>query len=157
MEVELTRITSANFDECVMLEVSEKQKGFVAPNVMSIAQSKVFPTLETRAVYAEGEMAGFVMYGFDPGKSRYMLARLMVDARKQGRGIGRAATMQVLEELEGRGDCDAVYLSYVPGNEGAEALYSSVGFKRTGEVDKVSGEIVMRYSFEVAPGETDVS
>ena len=76
------------------------------------------------------------------------MVRLMVDARKQGRGIGRAATMKVLEELKSRGDCDSVYLSFVPGNEGAEALYSSVGFEKTGEIDDASGEILMRYSFD---------
>lgn len=148
MEVELAEITASNFDECVMLNVDEHQKGFVAPNLMSIAQSKVFPTLETRAIYADGEMAGFVMYGFDPEEDRYTLVRLMVDARNQGRGIGRAATRKVLDELGRRDDCDSVYLSFVPGNEGAEALYSSIGFEKTGEIDDTSGEIVMRYSFD---------
>ena len=148
MEVELAEITASNFDECVMLNVGEHQQGFVAPNLMSIAQSKVFPALETRAIYAAGEMAGFVMYGFDAEEDRYTLVRLMVDARKQGRGIGRAATRKVLDELSKRDDCNSVYLSFVPGNEGAEALYSSVGFEKTGEIDDKSGEIVMRYSFD---------
>ena len=148
MEVELAEITASNFDECVMLNVGEHQQGFVAPNVMSIAQSKVIPTLETRAIYADGEMSGFVMYGFDPDEDRYTLVRLMVDARRQGRGIGSAATRKVLDELSRREDCDSVYLSFVPGNRRAEALYSSIGFVKTGEMDDTSGEIVMRYSFD---------
>jgi diamine N-acetyltransferase len=147
MEVELREITAKNFDECVMLDVAEHQRGFVATNVMSIAQSKVYPTLESKAVYADGEMVGFVMYGFDPETGRFSLARLMIDARRQGEGLGRASTKKVLETLRDREGCDSVYLSFVPENTGAEALYKSIGFEKTGEIDDESGEIVMRYAF----------
>jgi diamine N-acetyltransferase len=148
MEVELKEITAENFDECVLLDVAEHQKGFVATNLMSIAQSKVYPTLESKAVYADGKMVGFVMYGFSPDTGRFTLARLMIDARWQGEGLGRASTKKVLETLRDREGCDSVYLSFVPENSGAEALYRSIGFERTGETDKESGEIIMRYSFK---------
>jgi hypothetical protein len=37
-------------------------------------------------------------------------------------------------------------LSFVPENTGAEKLYKSVGFERTGELNE--GEVVMRYVIE---------
>ncbi|HUF04816.1 MAG TPA: GNAT family N-acetyltransferase [Aridibacter sp.] len=146
MAVELREITPENFDECIRMSVSETQSGYVATNLMSIAQSKVYPTLNVRAVYDGEEMVGFVMYGFDPDENKYSLVRLMVDASKQGKGFGRQATMRVIEDLRNTEACDAVYLSYVPENTEAEKLYSSIGFERTGETDQESGEIVMRYT-----------
>ena len=63
MKVSLKEIDRENFGRAVKLEVNEDQKGFVAPNVYSIAQSKVEPTYSVQAVYDGEEMVGFVMYG----------------------------------------------------------------------------------------------
>lgn len=147
MPVELREITPKNFDECIRLSVSETQSGYVATNLMSIAQSKVFPDLNVRAIYDGEEMVGFVMFGFDQDENKHSLFRLMVDESKQGKGYGRAATRMVLEELRSEESCDSVYLSFVGGNISAERLYESIGFERTGEIDEQSGEIIMRYSF----------
>jgi Acetyltransferases len=142
MKISLREITPENFKQCVELKVADAQKNFVAPNVMSIAQSKIYPTMKIRAVYAADEMVGFVMYGLDPDDGRYYLVRLMIDERHQGKGYGKAATLAVIEDLRQRG-CREVYLSFVPENTGAEKLYESIGFERTGEI--VEGEIVMRF------------
>lgn len=147
MAVELREVTKDNFEECIRLSVSETQSGYVATNLMSIAQSKVCPSLETRAVYDDGRMVGFVMYGFDPDEERHSLVRLMIDEKSQGKGYGRGATLKVLEELRQTAGCASVYLSFVQGNEDAEKMYESVGFAKTGETDAESGEIIMRYEF----------
>ena len=60
MNVSLREITPANFKECINLKVAEDQKMFVAPNVTSIAQSKIYPTVEPFAVYNDDELVGFV-------------------------------------------------------------------------------------------------
>jgi diamine N-acetyltransferase len=147
MKVTLREITPENFQQCVNLKVADSQTNFVAPNVMSIAQSKVYPTMNIRAVYAANdEMVGFVMYGLDPDDRRYYLVRLMVDEKHQGKGYGRAATLAVIENLRQNADCREIYLSFNPENNGAERLYESLGFERTGEIS--AGEIVMRYSIE---------
>lgn len=148
MAIELRDVTAENFDECIRMDVAETQSGYVATNLMSIAQSKVYPTLEVRAVYDGDEMVGFVMYGFDPDDNRHTLVRLMIEKSKQGKGYGRAATRLVLDELRSQNDCDSVYLSFVSGNIPAERLYESLGFERTGEIDETSGEIIMRYAFQ---------
>lgn len=143
MNVTLREITPENFKECINLKVAEDQKTFVAPNVTSIAQSKIYPTVEPFAVYNEDELVGFVMFGLDIEDDRYYLVRLMIDERFQGKGFGKAATLAVIEKLKLTEDCNEIYLSFVPENANAERLYKSVGFERTGEISE--GEIVMRY------------
>jgi diamine N-acetyltransferase len=142
--VTLREITPENFSAVINLDVAENQKLFVAPNVKSIAQAKIYPDSIPMAIYSgDGEPVGFVMYGYDPDDKKYYLGRLMIDARHQGKGYGKAATLEVIRRMSEIEDCRAIYLSFVPENTGAEKLYSSVGFQRTGALN--GNEIVMRF------------
>lgn len=144
-KVRLEEINPQNFRECVNLKVADWQTTFVASNVMSIAQSKiVYPNANTLAVYAGDEMVGFVMFGFDAEDRKYYLGRLMIDEKYQGKGYGRAATLEVIERFEQMEGCREIYLSFEPENVNAEKLYQSIGFARTGETNEY-GEIMMRY------------
>lgn len=64
----------------------------------------------------------------------------MVDARHQGRGIGREAVRPVIAHVRAKGPrkLDA---SYVPGLGSPEMFYFGVGFRHTGRVDE--GEVVL--------------
>ncbi len=146
MKITLREITPENFEECINLKVSESQKAFVAPNVNSIAQSKLYPTYNTFAVYSDDEMVGFVMFGWDEDDKQFFLGRLMIDEKHQGKGFGKAATLEVIERLKENPDCKAIYLSFVPENTSAEKLYERVGFERTGDLN--GSEIVMRFVIE---------
>lgn len=143
MNISFRELTPENFVECIKLKVSDDQKTFVAPNVNSIAQSKFYPTYNTFAVYAGDEMVGFVMFGWDEDDQQFFLGRLMIDEKHQGKGFGKAATLEVIERLKENPDCKAIYLSFVPENTSAEKLYERVGFVRTGELN--GSEIVMRF------------
>ena len=147
MSVSLREITPENFKECINLKVADAQGSFVASNLMSIAQARIhYPNANLFAVYAADEMVGFVMFGFDRDDERSYLGRLMIDERHQRKGYGRAATLAVIEKMRENPECREFYLSFVPENTNAEALYQSVGFERTGEISE--GEIVMRYNME---------
>jgi diamine N-acetyltransferase len=146
MTITLKDIDRENFGRCVKLEVREDQKNFVAPNVYSIAQSKVEPTYRVQAVYDGEELVGFCMYGWDEEEGCHCLARLMIDRNQQGKGYGRAATEAVIERLRTEPGCRQVLLSVNPANAPAQALYVSLGFVKTGEVSH--GEEVMRLRFE---------
>ena len=61
------------------------------------------------------------------------LVRFMVDVEWQGRGIGRRAVALVLNELRAMG-LEAVELSYVPVEEGAERFWLACGFEPTGRM-----------------------
>ena len=143
MNISLREITKDNFDECVKLKVAEGQEKFVATNVYSIAQTKVYPTYLPFAIYDADKMVGFVMFGFDKEDEKYYLGRLMIDEKYQGKGYGKAATLEVIERMRQIEDCKEFFLSFVPGNNGAEKMYSSLGFEKTGEI--VDNEIVMRF------------
>ena len=143
MNSALREITPENFSAVINLDVADDQKLFVAPNVKSIAQSKIYPDSVPLAVYNDDELVGFVMYGYDPDDEKYYLGRLMIDARHQGKGYGKAATLEVIRRMSEIEGCRSIYLSFVPENTGAEKLYSSVGFQRTGKLN--GNEIVMRF------------
>ncbi len=145
MTISLREIDSGNFRQCINLKVADEQEKFVASNVTSIAESKIYPTALPFAIYCADEIVGFVMYGFDTDDNKFYLGRLMIDARHQGKGYGKAATLEIIERMKKIEDCQEIYLSFVPENTGAEKLYASVGFERTGETSK-TGEVIMRFS-----------
>ena len=143
MSVALRPVDENNYRSVIALDVGPGQERFVARNVNSIAESKVYPYLIPAAVYSDDELVGFALYGRDPETGKYWIVRLMVDAAHQGKGYGRAAVLALIEKIQALPECGEIYLSLVPGNEAAEGLYQSVGFERTGEIE--DGEIVMRY------------
>jgi diamine N-acetyltransferase len=145
--VTLREITSETVIPVVKLSVAESQKGFVAPNAVSLAQALFAPEAWYRAIYLGEELAGFVMLADEslrsppPAQPKIGLWRFMVDARFQGRGIGRAALLQVIEHVRAKVVFASLELSYVPGPGGPEHLYRSVGFGDTGRMD--GDEVVM--------------
>lgn len=139
--IELTPITPDNYDKVLKLDVAADQKSFVAPNVKTIADCKVYEGYEPLAISVDGEPVGMCMWGRDPDSGRYHIVRLMVDAAHQRKGYGRAGAKALIELIAAKPACNEIRLSFVPENQGAEALYTSLGFGRTGEVE--DGEIVM--------------
>ena len=141
--VELRKIDKENYSQCLALKVSDEQKSFVASNVYSLAQAWVFyKTAFPFAIYADNIMVGFVMMGYYAEEQIYNIWRFMIDGRFQGKGYGKAALQLSIDYLLKEFDVNEVFLSFEPSNVVAEKLYSSVGFKRTGEVS--GGEMVMR-------------
>jgi diamine N-acetyltransferase len=140
--ITLRDITRANWRECISLETTPEQRGFVASNAISLAQAAYETEWMPRAIYADEVMVGFVMYGLSREEPVFWIMRLMVDAQHQGKGYGRAAMEEVLRGLKRQPDCAQLAISYEPENGGARALYLSLGFRETGEV--LYGETVAR-------------
>lgn len=139
--VSLREITADTVIPVVRLSVADDQKGFVAPNAVSLAQALFSPQAWYRAVYANEEIAGFVMLSdpslCDPAPAHPEIGvwRFMVDARFQRRGIGRAAMQQVIQHARATGRFASLTLSYVPGPGCPEPFYRSLGFRHTGRLD----------------------
>jgi diamine N-acetyltransferase len=142
-EIKFEPISANNFQQCINLRVNDSQTNFVASNLYSIAESKIYDYLKPLAIRAGGNLVGFTMHGREPQTGKHFILRLMIDAAHQGKGFGRAAVKELIDEMCREYDCEEIFLSFVPGNAGAEALYRSIGFERTGETDSW-GEIVMR-------------
>ena len=50
-KVSLRPITPENLDECISLKVADHQKGFVAPNIYSLAEASVSPNYHPFGIY----------------------------------------------------------------------------------------------------------
>lgn len=85
------------------------------------------------------------MYALDEDDGNYWIYRLMIDARFQGKGYGRAALIKIIEILSETPHCTCIMLGVDPANHLARRLYEGVGFRDTGVV--IDGEIAMRYNF----------
>jgi diamine N-acetyltransferase len=119
----------------------------VAPNAVSIAQAYFAPEAWFRAICAGDELVGFLML-YDPTLStapeekEFMLWRLMIDRRFQGRGYGHAAVEALVAHVRSRPGADALYVSHVKDAQPLARFYGSLGFVYTGDED--DGELWMR-------------
>ncbi len=141
--VTLRPVSRDNISAVCQLRVADDQADFVATNARSIAEAYVEPTFRPFGIYANDELVGFTMYGFDVRVGRWWVVRLMIDARYQGRGYGRRAMELLLPLMLAQEGMDEIVTSFVPGNAPAERLYRSLGFEDTGEIE--DDEPVLRY------------
>lgn len=140
--VTLREVTAESVRAICALEVAPEQRGFVAPNAVSIAQAHFEPSAWFRAVYAGEEPVGFVMLYENQEKEEYFLWRFMVAAEHQGNGYGKRALDLVVEHVRGLPGATELRTSYVPGKAGPRDFYLRYGFVETGEVE--GGERVIR-------------
>jgi len=141
---EIRPVTKDNWRELIKLEVREDQKGFVASNVKSIAESQFgydepdfgHWDFHPFGIYDNNIPVGFLMYGFNFShpKQQAFIIRLMVDEKFQGKGYGRFGMQKVMEIFRADERIRVVGISYEPENEGARKLYASLGFVEPGEM-----------------------
>ena len=149
MRVSLREITGDTVRAVTKLAVRPDQQGFVAPNAVSLSQALFSDEAWYRAVYADDELVGFVMLADEslkkdpPPAPNIGLWRLMIDARHQGRGIGREVIRLLLEYVRTRPGIRRFYTSYVPEPGGPGPFYLGLGFAPNGDVD--DGEVVVVY------------
>jgi diamine N-acetyltransferase len=147
--VTLREITDENREAVAALRVAPGQEGFVATVAKSYVDAAAFPAERPwyRAIYAGDQPVGFVMVSWAAPAAPpregvvYFLWRLLVDARHQRQGYGRAALEQIIELVRAEGATEFL-TSYEPGDGGPWPFYQRLGFEQTGEVDE--GEIVIR-------------
>ena len=149
--VTLREITKDSVRSVLRLDVADHQKGYVAPNAVSIAQAHFEPKGWFRAVYAGDEPVGFVMVYEDPDEPEYYLWRFMIDHRHQGRGYGRRAMELVIERVRELPNASQLLTSYVPGEGSPGDFYHLMGFVDTG--DEEEGELVTALDLSRPPSE----
>ena len=142
MDITFRPVTRENFSAVVALTVTPEQADFVTPNLYSLAEAYVEPTLRPLAMYAGDQLVGFAMFGPDDETGRWWIMRYMIDAQHQGKGYGTAALPGLIELIVERHGCTELFLAYEPANELARRLYARPGFSPTGEL--TGGEIVAR-------------
>jgi diamine N-acetyltransferase len=139
--VALRKVTADNEEAVRALAVAPGQESFVASVAESLDEAASSPDARPwyRAVYAGDRPVGFVMLSFDvpPGHPdypwRYFLWRLLVDARYQRRGYGRAAMALVIDIVRRSPGATDLFTSVQLGEGGPAPFYRSLGFEPTGE------------------------
>ena len=168
IELKKISILDKQMPECIALGVLPAQENFVASNAESLAEAYDMNKKHAEsgegniavpyAVYENGKMVGFAMYGYflpdedddeDEAYSRdepiYYFWRLLIDKNHQGRGIGRETVRQVMAEIKSKpcGEANLCYVSYEPTNIASKTTFASYGFEEDGRV--IEEEVVARY------------
>jgi len=120
-------ITAKNWQACTKLELKPNQKDFIPSNLYSIAEAQFYPNANSKAIYADKELVGYVLYGQDLETKAWRLFRLMIDQSQQGKGYGKKAVQLVIKSLPK--SAKSLSLSYNPANQAAAKLYKSLGFE----------------------------
>ncbi|MBS3949792.1 MAG: GNAT family N-acetyltransferase [Peptococcaceae bacterium] len=144
-KLSLREVTASTVRTICRLEVMEHQKGFVAPNSVSIAQAYFCEEAWFRAIYHEDTPVGFLMLHEEPEKGQYYLWRFMIDKEHQGKGYGKEALQLLVDRIKGMPNATGLTLSCVPSADGPEDFYKKLDFSFTGEID--AGEKVYRLDF----------
>jgi diamine N-acetyltransferase len=126
--VSLVDLTKHNWEAVSNLRVAPEQERFVAANLITIAESQFYPETQRKVILADGEIVGFIVYGLNSTEQTMWLHRFMVDVRYQGKGFGREALRQVVDEWRRTPDLPVIKVSYEPDNHVAERLYMEFGF-----------------------------
>lgn len=133
----IQEVTRDSLDACINLKLAEDQVHRIDPNVYSIAESKVDPTLTPYAIHLDDTVIGFVMTEYDSdeiNERKYWVTRFMIDVSYQRKGYGKMAMQKVIERLKKDKNCQFIGLSTEPDNEPALQFYQSLGFVNTGEL-----------------------
>lgn len=158
--LKLAPVTRSNVWQLLKLRVLEEQRDFIASNTESLVEAYLALSSGGHAwpfgIYDDDTPVGFLMIGYGadeewenpPAYARegYTLWRLMIDRSYQGRGYGRAAIMLALDFIRTFpcGQAGTCYLSYESANTRARALYLSMGFAETGDMDGDEAVAVMQ-------------
>ncbi|MCX7221138.1 MAG: GNAT family N-acetyltransferase [Burkholderiales bacterium] len=134
MQVQLRAVTYDNFDAVVELQLLKHQEDYLSSNCYSIAQSKFDPHYHPRAIYADDDLVGFLMYNSFDCEVQHQtgIHRFMIDQRHQGKGLGRQAMQLVLDEIKAQPLLQRITICYHPTNPLAKPFYASLGFIETG-------------------------
>jgi len=132
--VRLEPVTPENMRAVCDLRVAPEQQSFVEPNAVSLSEAYVHAAAWCRAVYAGEELVGFVMLHDTEAGPGYMLWRLMIDVRFQGRGFGRQVVHRVMDYARSRPGATQLKVSVHGGDGSPGPFYESLGFMATGEV-----------------------
>lgn len=142
----LRNIDARNLERACRLEFWPGQEEFVRSPARSIASAYVreygdrYDYLRL-GIYDAKIMVGYAGLLCDPASdSDYWIGEIMIDASRQGGGYGRAAMREIIAHIRRNyPNCRTIQLTCHRDNRNAEALYVSLGFVKTGELNPENG------------------
>lgn len=142
--ISLKDLDRENWIRCARLSLDESQKDYVAPNVYSIAESKVEEHYCPRVICFNDEVVGFLMYCVEidpPDETLFWLFRFMIDKNSQAKGYGTKVLQIAIDEMAAKG-AKRIRTKYKSSNYVTGKLYKKMGFRETGEYDEC-GDIIL--------------
>ena len=149
MSVTLRDITGDNYFQVLEVKISPEQEAakFVAPVVRSLADAWYYREegiTYPKAIYANEDLVGFIMYDLDPEEQQVFIWRFLIDQAFQGKGYGRQTIEAVVEMAKQQTQMTKVVADYVDGNEPMKKILLDLGFEETG-FNKEINEHIMVY------------
>ncbi|MBN6522848.1 GNAT family N-acetyltransferase [Acinetobacter pittii] len=148
--ISLKDLDRENWILCAKLSLDESQKDYVAPNVYSIAESKVEEHYCPRVICSNDRVIGFLMYCVEvgpPDETLFWLFRFMIDKNNQAKGYGTKALQIAIDEMAAKG-AKRIRTMYKSSNYVAGKLYKKMGFRETGEYDEC-GDIILELNISL--------
>ncbi|MCL2407214.1 MAG: GNAT family N-acetyltransferase [Defluviitaleaceae bacterium] len=143
--VQLRPVDSTNWKCLVDMSIPAEQEEFVAENWYALLEWKFAENpdnIRPFCVYGGEVPVGFITYALDRDMHRWVITRLMVDAKHQGMGYGKASLISLFDIVRDTLGNIAFYTYVDPQNEAALRLCEGVGLLKTGE--ELWNEEVMR-------------
>ncbi len=136
LPVELVEVTDDNWREIAAVAPRDDQREFVpADAAFYLLLGEREGVWRSLGIAEGGRIVGHVMWAVDDADASHWIGGLMIAAGDQGRGLGRSAVVATIAYLRERG-AGAIRLSHLPSNTAAAALYGSLGFLSTGQVEE---------------------
>lgn len=129
------KIDKSNYMDCILLQVDESQRHFVADNARSLIEATFEEGIYTLGIYHEEEMIGFVLYDYDDTLPGWSMSRFMIGTQFQGKGYGKQAVLAFLDYFKEHHNSNEIYISVSLDNIVARKLYSNIGFKEIKEIE----------------------
>jgi len=148
ISLEAREIDFHNLSKIMKLTIADNQKGYVAPNSVTIAQNAYEPAGWVRGLWDADVPIGLVAMinpsipspsfeDGDPTDAAY-LWRLMIDKSQQRKGYGKLA-MEIAFQKAREWNMPRFQTSCVPGDQTPQKFYESLGLMPTGRM--VDGEV----------------
>lgn len=116
-------------------EYKKKQKEhFSIPVVYWLAKSKYEEEISILAIYLGEVPVGIIAFALDIDDGEYWIYAFMIDEKFQGNGYSKLALSQLIDYMKSTYGCKTITIGHQSDNLIASKLYSSYGFKNTGEI-----------------------
>jgi diamine N-acetyltransferase len=139
--LDVVAVDAANIEKVLALSAAPGQEVFVRPVSWYVARSAYEQVWTPVAFRADGEIVGFAEWAYDPEDGNHCIGGVVIDAPRQGQGLGRRAMIALIDWLRLKPACGSIALSVDADNRRARELYARLGFSETGA--EVDGELVM--------------
>lgn len=138
MDVTVRPLERDEWDAARALRILPVQDPLVASVAESLESADRFPGATPLGVFSSATLVGFMMgqliEGVGDGRD-YLVWDYLIDARHQGRGLGRAGMIGAIEVARAVG-ARGVQIACAPDNHIARRLYESLGFVDQGTMNR---------------------